>query len=95
MCTRKDTLALYLGVPYLDDVSRNELTTIVRTLFGDPLVILTPQSKLGFWENWPRKKSSRIKTCRLPGFFYLKIVTRAQYLRFWAIIIVMGFDALF
>ena len=28
MCTRKDTLAQYLGVPYLDDVmSHNELTT--------------------------------------------------------------------
>ena len=28
MCTRRDTLAHYLGVPYLDDImSQNELTT--------------------------------------------------------------------
>ena len=28
MCTRKDTLAHYLGAPYLDDIlTQNELTT--------------------------------------------------------------------
>ena len=30
MCTRVDTLAQYLGAPYLDDVmSHNELTTLI------------------------------------------------------------------
>ena len=30
MCTRKDTLAHYLGAPYLDDViSQNELTEVI------------------------------------------------------------------
>ena len=40
MCTREDTLAHYLGAPYLNDViSQNELTssaTFLRSLFKVP-----------------------------------------------------------